>query len=834
MKKKKRSKFLTFIEAFLLILLIIVVIAGSVGFIYVAQCAKDLPDISKLSFSPEQSSQIFDYKGNLITNVYAFENRVYVPLSKISKVAQEAVIAEEDERFYEHGALDYRGIMRAIWQDIRHGKAIQGGSTITQQLARNLFLTQERTIKRKIKEAILAIKLEKKFTKDQILEMYLNEVYFGTGAYGIESAAETYFGKHASELTLPEAAMLAGVIKAPSDINPFVNMKAAKEAQKIVLAKMADVGFITEKEAEDAYNAPLKFAVKKQTGDNMGYVIDYVKEKVADMFGEKMLYQGGLKIYTTVMPELQKAATDAINSVLTKAEDEGIFPKGKKNSLGVIQPQSSLTAIDVKTGAILAMVGGRDYNNTKYNRAFALKQPGSSFKIFDYTPAIACGSLLPSSIILSAPYEVKTATGVWKPGEWIGENKYFGDMSVYRALALSSNICAAKVSQRIGLNSVIYFARKFGITTPLKPYPSIAIGGFEVKQVEMADAYAALGANGVRHPEFIIRKIVSSDGEVLYQHKDDSYRVVSPQVAYIMNKIFSYVMSTEVNARIKGLPAAGKTGSTDNWTDAWFDGYTPNISVSVWVGPDSKEVTFPDVLNAGNRFPAMIWHQFMLKAMNFFPKDDFTKPNSGLVDLKIFKDTGYRAPNSASGKNIKVYSFLNDAQPPYDIRVNGVVTVKVCKDSGLLAPPNCPKNLVEERTYLKGTQPTKVDPRDFSNGGGSGGSDNGNGGGNVIPPVNNKNIKIEFSTDKNEYKTGEYITLTAKLIGADTNSVKVTFYIFGLPAATLSKPTFDDTYQYKILANAPGSAEVGVVVTDLNGKTLATAKKQIIIERKNP
>jgi 1A family penicillin-binding protein len=824
-RKRACSRILTALKVILLLFLIVAIIGATGVFIYVSECAKDLPDISKLSFSPEQSSQIFDYQGKLITNVYAFENRIYMPLNKISDVAKKAVIAEEDERFYKHGALDYKGIMRALWEDIRYGQIVQGGSTITQQLARSMFLTMEQTIKRKIKEALIATELEKKFTKDQILEMYLNEVYFGSGAYGIESAAETYFGKHASELTLPEAAMLAGVIKAPSDINPFTDLKSAKAAQKIVLAKMADVGYITEKEAQDAYNASLKFAEKKQVNDNMGYVIDYVKQKVAEKFGEKMLYEGGLKIYTTIHPELQKAGTEAINKVLTKAEDDGIFPKNKKNKLGVLQPQSSLLALDTKTGAVLAMVGGRDYDNTKFNRTFALKQPGSSFKIFDYTSAIAAGSLTPSSIILSAPYHVKTLTGVWEPHEWIGKDKYFKDMTVNRALALSSNICAAKVSQRIGLDTVVYFARKFGITTPLKPYPSIAIGSFEVKQIEMADAYAALGDNGVRHPPYVISKIVSHDGQVLYQHKDNSYRVVSEQVAYIMNKIFGYVMSTEVNARIKGLPSAGKTGSTDDWTDAWFDGYTPNISVSVWVGPDSKETTFPKVLNSGMRFPAMIWHEFMLNAMNEFPKDDFSKPKTGLVDARVYDNTGYRAGASASQKGTTVYSFLPYAVPPMDVRANEVVTVKVCKDSGLLAPANCPKDLIEERTYLKGTEPTKVDPRNFSSGGVPE---------NPTPPENEKNIKLEFSTDKSTYKVGDYILLDARISNIDLKDVKVTFFIYNLPLATLTHPVSDNEYSFKVRATMPGKVTVAVMVKNSNGQTIATAKKDIIIESKNP
>ncbi len=826
MKKRVRSKVLTAAKVILLLFLILAISGGTFAFIYISQYSRGLPDISKLSFSPDQSSQIFDYQGNLITNVYAFENRIYVPLSKISEVAKKAVIAEEDQRFYKHGALDYRGIMRAAWEDIRYKKIVQGGSTITQQLARSLFLTMNQTISRKVKEALLAVELEKKFTKDQILEMYLNEVYFGSGAYGIESAAETYFGKHASDLTLPEASIIAGVIKAPSDINPFADLKSAKEAQKIVLAKMADAGYISESKAEEAYNAPLTFAEKKQVNDNMGYVIDYVKQKVADKFGGKMLYGGGLKIYTTIRPQLQKAGTEAINTVLTKAENDGIFPKDKKNSLGVMQPQSSLLALNTKTGAVLAMVGGRDYGNTKFNRVFALKQPGSSFKIFDYTPAIAVGSITPSSIILSAPYTVKYGTigQSWSPHEWIGANKYFGDLSVKRALSLSSNVCATKVSQRIGLDRVIYFARKFGITTLLKPYPSIAIGGFEVKQLEMADAYAALGDNGVRHPAYVIDKIVSPNGQILYQHKDRSYRVVSEQVAYIMNKLFSYVMSTEVNARIKGLPSAGKTGSTDKWMDAWFDGYTPNISASVYVGSDSKAVTFPGVLNAGSRFPAMIWHEFMLNAMNEFSKDAFAKPNTGLVPARVYDNTGYRSSGKASQKGTTVYDFLPNAVPPLDIRANGVVTVKVCKDSGLLAPTDCPEDLTEERTYLKGSEPTKTDPRNFS-----GGVPN-----NPNPPENQKDIKLEFSTDKDTYSVGDYVTLNAKISNIDLTGIKVTFFIYNLPLATLTQPIKNDEYSFKVRATMPGKANVAVMVKNSEGQTIATMQKNIIIESKNP
>ncbi len=823
MKKKKKSV-IGMIFKVIVLVIVFVILAGAVfAGIYIKKCETDLPDISRLSYSPEQSSQIFDYKGNLITNVYAFQNRIYVPLSKIPPVTRKAVIAEEDERFYQHGALDYKGIARALWINIKYKRIVEGGSTITQQLARSLFLNMNQTIRRKVKEALLATELERRFTKDQILEMYLNEVYFGAGAYGIESAAETYFGKHASELNLPESAMLAGVIKAPSDINPFVNLEAAKEAQKLVLEKMVNSKYITKKQARDAEDYKLKFSTKKNMNNNIGYLIDYVKAKVAKKFGDKMLYSGGLKIYTTIRPELQAAASKAINDVLTEAEEKKIFPEGKKDSKGVIQPQSALTALDAKNGAILAMVGGRDYGNTKFNRATALKQPGSSFKIFDYTAAIACGAITPSSIILSAPYTVKYGTigQSWSPHEWIGGNKYFGDLSVKRALSLSSNVCATKVSQRVGLDRVIYFARKFGITTPLKPYPSIAIGSFEVKQLEMASAYATLGNGGVRYSPYVIEKIVSPKGQVLYQHIDHPYRVVSPQVAYIMNKLFSYVMSTEVNARIKGLPSAGKTGSTDKWMDAWFDGYTPNIATSVWVGPDSQEVTFPDVFNAGARFPAMIWHKFMLTAMNEFPKDNFVKPSSGLAFRKVYDNTGYTTdPYAKVKKGISYDEFLDNFIPPKDIRTKGFVTVNVCKDSGLLAPLNCPGDLVEKRTYVKGTEPTKVDPRTFEK--------------PVNPNPPSQNIQFDFTTDKDAYSAGEYIKMKATVSNVtDYNGLSVTFYINNLPVATISSPTKGDTYQFNLIASIEGKAHLRAVLQE-NGNTIASKEKDIIIENKNP
>jgi len=804
--KKRRSILGAFLKTAAIVIVLAVILIGLVGALYVKKLSNDLPDLTLLSYSPDQASQIFDYKGNLITNVYAFENRVYVPLDKISKVLQQAVISQEDKRFYEHGALDYKGIVRAVFVTISSlGRRVEGASTLEQQLARSMFLTNERTIDRKIKEALIAFKIESKFTKDEILEMYLNQVYFGAGAYGVESASMTYFGKHASDITLPEAAMLAGIIKAPSDINPYADMESAKIAQKEVLDEMLAQNVITQQQYDDALKFQIELVNAQPVKDNMGYVIDYVKQLVADKFGTNMLYSGGLKICTTVMPQLQLAATKAIDTVLTKAEKDKVFPTGKKDSKGVIQPEASLTAVDANTGAIIAMVGGRDYDNTKFNRSLALKQPGSSFKIFDYTAAMSFGSITPSSIILSDAYTVDN----WTPHEW--ENTYFGELSVRDALMNSSNVAATKTSLSVGLDRVIYTARKLGITTPLMPYPSMAIGSFEVEQLEMANAYATLGNGGTYHPPFIIQKIESSEGRVLYEHTDESYRAVPDTVAYIMNNIFSYVLSYKPNAKISGLPAAGKTGSTDAWTDAWFDGYTPNISVSVWVGPDSKEVTFPDVLNSGARFPAMIWHNFMLEAIKYFPKDNFKKPSSGLISRNVIDSTGYLTDQKSDGTKVVNYNFLPQFVPPYDTEESGFVTVTVCKDSGLLAPVGCPADLTEQRTYLKGKEPTQYDPRNF---------------GSVNPSVS-----ILLTTDKDLYKTGENINIASTVTGLPgLSGYSMSFYIYGMPIAKLSAPSYGNTYSYNFIGTVPGNVTIKAELVDANGIIVAASEKQVTVQ----
>lgn len=798
-KPKKKKSVLKRVIVIILICALVVAGTGAVGLaIYVNRVRGELPNLDIYSFSPDQASQIFDYKGNLITNVYATENRVYVTLDQVSDIAKQAVLEQEDKRFYEHGPLDYKGIVRAVYVTITSfGRRIEGGSTLTQQLARTMFLTTERTLSRKIKEAILAVELEKRFTKNQIFEMYLNQIYFGAGAYGIEQAALTFFGKHAKDLDLAEGAMIAGAIQAPSDYNPITSFEYAKAAQKEVLDKMLSDKVITEEEYQEAINEEIKLANAEITKDNMGYVIDYVKDFVANKFGTTMLYAGGLKIYTTVIPELQRVGTKAIDDVLAKAEKDDIFPAGKKDSKGVIQPQADLTAIDANTGAILAMIGGRDYDNTKYNRTIALKQPGSSFKLFDYTTAMLYGSITPSSIILSENYAVDN----WTIHEW--EGSYFGYLSVREALNQSSNVCAVKTAMSVGLDRVILTARKLGITTPLQPYPSMAIGSFEVKQLEMANAYATIGNGGTYHEPYMVSKIVTPDGRVLYEHQDQSYRAIPEEVAYIMNKTFSYVMGFKYNAKISGLPSGAKTGSTDNWRDAWFEGYTPNISVNIWIGPDSDEVTFPDVLNSGSRFPAMIWKQFMQTAMNYFPKNDFKAP-ANITYKNAYDDTGYLSTKPSDGKTIIKYPYYDGHLPPNDIRDIGFVTVRVVKDSGLLAPPACPIELTEERTYFKGTEPTEYDQR-------------------YLTVTSN----LIVTTDKDSYKVGETINIIINVENTDLTDKILELYINGQQVARQTMQ--NNLFTYSEPAVNVGEIKIEAYLKDLLGNIVLSGDKNVTV-----
>ena len=564
---------------------------------------------------PDAASQFYDIKGNLIYTTLSEERRIPVGLEKIPKYTQQAFIAIEDNRFYEHSGVDFRGTARALISTIS-GREVQGGSTITQQLAKNAFLTQERTITRKIKEAFIARELEKKYTKDEILNMYLNQIYFGQGSYGVESASMYYFGKHVQDLTIAESATLASMPKSPNYYNPYENPKDTKARQELVISQMVKYGFISEAEGQAAKDEKLALVTSRnKTTHPKFYFLDMISQKVMDEVGVEALYKGGLKIYTTLDSDMQTAAEAALKHLPDIYTD--------KNKLH--QPQVALVAIDPHNGQIKALIGGR--GEDKFNRAtLAVRQPGSAFKPFVYVTAMANG-FTPASIIEDKEEEFSPG---WKPQN--SSKKFYGKVSLRTALKRSINVATIKLAQEVGVNKIVSTAEKMGISTLVDSGTyndmnlAMAIGGLTngVSPLEMASAYGVLATNGSFCKPHGLIKIVASDGKVLYEHHSHSKQVIDEKAAYLTTNILEDVLVSGTGGGMGiGRPAAGKTGTTDNFVDAWFVGYTPNLSTAVWVGDDNN--TSIDYMY-GSGYPLSIWHDFMYNAHKDIPASSFINP----------------------------------------------------------------------------------------------------------------------------------------------------------------------------------------------------------------
>lgn len=564
---------------------------------------------------PDAASQFYDINGNAIYTTLSEERRIPVTLDKIPKHTQKAFIAIEDNRFYEHGGIDYRGTLRALVSTISGGE-VQGGSTITQQLAKNAFLTQERTITRKIKEAFIAKELENKYTKDEILTMYLNQIYFGQGAYGIESAALYYFGKHVQDLDIAESATLAAIPKSPNYFNPFENPQESKKRQELVIDQMVKYGFISEADGKTAKAEKLALMTShKKSSDPRSYFFDMISQKVIDELGADALYKGGLKIYTTLDLDMQKAAEDSLGHLPDYYTDDG----------KLTQPQVALVAIDPHTGYVKAMIGGR--GEDKFNRAtLAVRQPGSSFKPFVYLTAMQNG-FTPASVIEDKEEE-------FSPG-WTPQNsdlKWHGKVSLRTALTKSLNVPTIKLARDVGVDKIIANAEKMGISTLVDSGSysdanlAMALGGLSkgVSPIEMAAAYAVLANNGTYHEPIALLKVVDREGKVLYEAEPESKKVIDEAAAYMtVNMMEDVFTSGTAGGMGIGRPAAGKTGTTDTFIDAWFVGFTPDLSTAVWVGDDNNT---PMNYMYGSGAPLSIWHDFMVKALATTPKSSFINP----------------------------------------------------------------------------------------------------------------------------------------------------------------------------------------------------------------
>lgn len=594
-----------------------------------------------------QGSKIYDIHGKVIATIFK-EKRTAVPLKEIPEITRQAVISVEDNGFYKHHGLSFTGIARAIWADLRSGDIVQGGSTISQQTAKSLFLTNDRTWDRKFIELLYTVQLERKYTKDEILGMYLNEIYFGAGAYGIEEAAQTYFGKSVRDLNLAESAMLAGLPKAPSKWSPFDNWAAAKKRQKVVLNSMVKTGVVKQSEADKAFNSELTLNTSRKKSSQAPYFVNEVIKYISERYenGANLLLTGGLRIDTTLDLKAQKAAQDSFDKHL-----KYIDPK----------LEGALVAIDPNTGYILAMVGGRNYATSQFNRATqAKRQPGSAFKPFVYTTAIEQG-MTPATVITCDPVEFNTSRGIYKPTDFAQQPYHNKPFTLKEALAISDNIVAVKLSEKVGPQNIVTYAQRMGITSQLKPYISLALGTSEVTPLEMATAYAPLSNGGFGVKPILIKQITDSNGHVLEKNTPTKTRVLDPRTAYIITDMLKGVTQPGGTASVVGQvlhrPVAGKTGTTQNYADAWFVGYTPGLVAATYLGYDTNRKS---VGSTGGKLAAPLWADFASEALKETPTRDFSIP-AGVVEKTVCADTGLLA-TAFSDKTLTAY-FVNGTEP---------------------------------------------------------------------------------------------------------------------------------------------------------------------------
>ena len=581
----------------LIIALIVMGIGGGCGFLVAsANIPSNLPDIQ-----PALTSHIYDIKGNEIAVVHAEEDREPVKSEEIPENLKKAFLATEDVRFYEHIGIDYRGVMRAMWENITHRAVAEGGSTITQQLARNAYLNQERTFSRKIQEMFLALKIEHRHTKEEILEMYLNQIYFGRGVYGIQAALKYYFNKNVKDLDLNECAMLAGIPKSPNHYSPLNNLEEAQKRKAVVLQQMAKYGFISSSTAQKTAKQEIHLvqSAPREVGD-AHYFIDYVKQTIIDKYGDDGLYKGGLKIYTTLDMDMQRAAEEAMKNLPEMNEANGLK-----------QPQGALVAIDPHSGYIKAMVGGR--GTDMFNRAaLAERQPGSAFKPFVYAAALESG-YRPDSVVADTPF---TKYG-WNPQNY--DRSFYGSVPLSSVCAQSLNVATVRVADDIGIDKVIKYAQDMGISTLVLEGErndvnlSTALGGITrgVTPLELTSAYCTFANKGIYAKGTPIVKVLDKDGNVLeeYPNPTSSRRVLKEETTANLDSMLQGVVSHGTGTRANiGGHVAGKTGTTSDYHDAWFVGYVPDLVVGVWIGTDDNQ---PMGSMTGGTLPADIWRIFM-------------------------------------------------------------------------------------------------------------------------------------------------------------------------------------------------------------------------------
>jgi penicillin-binding protein 1A len=641
------------------------------------------PPVDALNdYTPRQTSKLYAADGRFIAEL-GLERRTLVKLDEIPQTVQQAFVITEDKRFFSHAGIDWSRVFGALVRDVLARSWDEGFSTITMQLARNVFperISREKTLVRKIKEGKVAREIERKFAKNKILELYLNQINLGNGAYGVETASQRYFGKSVRDLNIAEAATLAALPKAPERYNPKRHPDRAIQRRNTVIELMRKNGAISDVEAREARAFPLQLASKTEAGDTAPYFVEWVRQQLDQQFG-RQLYEQGLRVYTTLDLDMQLAAERSMERQLKRIEsgrfgkfDSESYEHYIARSLAGTEPgqnspylQGAFVAIDPRTGGIKAMVGGRDFYDSKFNRATqALRQPGSSFKPMVYAAAVQNGRS-PSYLLYDTAISVDQGTGKpWTPKNYDG--KYLGPMTMRRGLYESRNMIAIEAGMELGANTIINEARNFGITTPIPPYPSIFIGSADVYPLEMISAYTPFANQGIRATPNAILRVENARQEVLWQQTPQRTTVLSPEEAWIMVDMMKDVIRRGTAAgSVWGAgfhyPAGGKTGTTNDGTNVWFIGYTADLVAGVWIGFDKPRKIMYDA--QGGRLAAPAWTQFMTEVYRRRPA------------------------------------------PPDWPRPATIITREIDVSTGLLQTPYCPRDLISSEVFIPGTEPTR-------------------------------------------------------------------------------------------------------------------------------
>ena len=627
------------------------IIGGIMAGVFVSVLS-GLPEIRTLeNYQPFMATTVYSHDGRQIIQWFT-ERRSPVPLDQIPKILKQATIAVEDKHFFDHEGLDWFGILRAAIVNIKAGKILQGGSTITQQLSKVLFLTPEKSFDRKAKEALLAIQIERIYKKEEILGMYLNQIYYGSGAYGVQAAAQTFFEKDVWDLNLPECALIAGLPKAPSLYTPFFYPEKALRRRRHVLFRMLEEGLITHEEFKEAVDSPIGIVQREKALPAAPYFIEKVRQLLEREMGPNLLYRGGLQVYTTLDLEAQKMAEEALEKGLAELEE-----RRRKQGLTTeedVPVQAALIGMDPDTGHVICQIGGRDFTVSQFNRATqAKRQPGSAFKPIIYAAAIQSG-FTPADIIMDSPviYKIPGVKKPWKPQNF--RKRFYGPIRLRTALEKSVNVATVKLIYKIGITNAIQYARLLGIESPLEPYPSLALGAFEVSLEELTSAYIPFSNGGFRVKPVYVRYVSDHGGETIYASLAEKKQVINPSTAYIMSSLLQGVVEhgTGRRAREVGAAVAGKTGTTDNYTDAWFIGFSPQIATGVWVGFDEKISLGRN--ETGSRAACPIWTDFMKSYLKGKPIRGFEKPNDVLY-VTIDPDNGLRVTENFPNHIIEVF-----------------------------------------------------------------------------------------------------------------------------------------------------------------------------------